>query len=94
MHDQLTQAKIKQADAKILTMRIVRDATLKRLLAAQRSGADSDRVRALADAYDRAEERLEAAQNEARELKRKALGLTPTVQGYGVEYVVRRGEFQ
>jgi IS5 family transposase len=79
MNDALQKAKIKQAEAKIATMKIARDAAYKTLTAAQNAGAGPDRRQRLADAYDRTEERLEAAENEARELKRKALGLTPTV---------------
>lgn len=93
MNDALQQAKVRQAEAKIATMKIVRDARLKRLLAAQRGGAGPDRRQQLVEAYDSAEEKLEAAENEARELRRKAAGLTPTVGSYGIEYVVKRGEF-
>lgn len=93
MNDALQQAKIRQAEAKIATRKIARDAAYKALTAAQSRGAGPDQRQRLAQTYDRAEDKLEAAENEARELKRKALGLTSTVTGHGVEYVVRKGEF-
>ena len=86
MNDKLLQAKIKQAEAKIRTMKIGRDAAYDALTAAQKSGARPDRRQRLADAYDRAEDKLEAAENAAREMKRKAMGLTPTVTGVVVDF--------
>ena len=81
MNDALQKAKIRQAEAKIKTCKIARDAAYEALTKAQSAGAGPDRRQRLADAYDRAEEKLEAAENAAREMKRKAMGLTPTVGG-------------
>ena len=79
MHDQLTQAKIKQAEAKIVTLTIKRNAAEKALSAAGARGAGPDRRKKLIDAYDLSEERLMKAEDDLRALRRKSMGLTPTV---------------
>jgi hypothetical protein len=76
--DKLAESKIKEAEAKIATQKIRRDAAYRRLVAAQKSGASADARARFAALYDRAEERLEEAEDATREAKRRAMGLSPS----------------
>lgn len=75
--DKLAESKIREAEAKIATQRIRRDAAYRRLVAAQKSGASNAIRERFAGLYDRAEERLEEAENAAREARRRAMGMSP-----------------
>jgi hypothetical protein len=79
--EKVAQSKLREAEARISTQKIRRDAAYASLVRAQQRGASPDARQRLAALYDRAEERLEDAENEARELRRKSMGLTPTVSG-------------
>lgn len=77
--EKLAESKVREAEAKIATQKIRRDAAYRRLVAAQRSGGSADTRARFAALYDRAEERLEEAENAAREAKRVAMGLSARV---------------
>ncbi len=89
IRDRVIESKIREAEAKIATQKIRRDVAYDSLVRAQKRSASPDVRARFVALYDRAEERLSEAEDEARALRRRAMGLTPNVSGY----VIRRGEF-
>jgi hypothetical protein len=75
--NKLAESKIREAEARIATQKIRRDAAYRRLVAAQNTGASGATRARFVALYDRAEERLEEAENAAREARRRAMGLSP-----------------
>lgn len=72
----ILEAKVRQADARVGTERLKRDAALKRLTAAQRRGAGPNERLRLSEAYSAAEGRLERANALASEARRRMAGPT------------------
>lgn len=72
----ILEAKVRQADARVGTERLKRDAALGRLTAAQKRGAGPNERLRLTKAYDAAEGRLERANALASEARRRLAGPT------------------
>lgn len=89
--ERLAESKLKEAEAKIATQKIRRDAAYASLVRAQKRGGSPDIRARLTALYDRAEERLEEAENEAREARRRKIGLSPTVSQSGSDAIRARG---